>query len=172
MFMQHLCIVHFLPITLPRELQLHGAFCIGSVQLKKKNNLTVLWSDDDDDDCCDGGGAGWWLWWWGYAAWGILPLSQIYKLNKTVSGVFKHWMMYRISKGPPFRLFSICIRNRNLPCLLKRRASAKGASDRESALNNQRVKWQKRLSIGLADSGSDNLGTRNGGSWTRRHCKL
>ena len=60
MFMQHLCIVHFLPITLPRELQLHGAFYIGSVQLKK--NLTVLWSDDDDDDdCCDGSGAGWWL---------------------------------------------------------------------------------------------------------------
>ena len=61
--MQHLYIVHFLPITLPRELQLHGAFYIGSVQLKK--NLIVLWSDDDDD-CCDGGGAGLWLWCWGY----------------------------------------------------------------------------------------------------------
>ena len=52
--------IHFtsLPtcITLPRELQLHGAFYIGSVQLKK--NLIVLWSDDDDE-CCDGGGAGW-----------------------------------------------------------------------------------------------------------------
>ena len=35
MFMQHLCIVHFLPITLSRELQLHGAFYIGSVHLKK-----------------------------------------------------------------------------------------------------------------------------------------
>ena len=58
--------VHSLPITLPRELELHGAFCIGSVQLKK--NLIVLWSDDDDDDCCDGGGAEWWLWWWSYAA--------------------------------------------------------------------------------------------------------
>ena len=69
MFMQHLCMVHILPITLPRELELHGAFCIGSVQLKK--NLIVLWSDDDDDDdddCCDGGGAEWWLWWWSHAA--------------------------------------------------------------------------------------------------------
>ena len=66
MFMQHLCIVFVLPITLPQELQLHGAFYIGNVQLRK--NLIVLWSDDDDDDCCDGGGAGWWLWWWGYAA--------------------------------------------------------------------------------------------------------
>ena len=69
--MQHLCIVHFLPTRLPRELQLHVAFGIGSVQLKK--HLIVLWSDgddddDDDDDCCDGGGAGWWLWWWSYAA--------------------------------------------------------------------------------------------------------
>ena len=69
MFMQHLCMVHILPIMLPRELELHGAFCIGSVQLKKKN-LIVLWSDDDDDDddLCDGGGAEWWLWWWSYAA--------------------------------------------------------------------------------------------------------
>ena len=43
-------------------------------------------------------------------------------------------------------------------------ASAKGASDCESAMNNQRVKWQKRLSTGLADSGPVNLGTRDGGS--------
>ena len=92
----------------------------------EKKNLIVLWSDDDDDDddCCDGGGAGWWLWWWGYVAWGISPLAQINKLNKTVSGVFKHWMLYRISNGSPFRLFSICISNRNPSCLLKRRASA------------------------------------------------
>ena len=64
--MQHLCMVHILPITLPRELELHGAFCIGTMQLKKKNS--VLWSDDDDDDYCYGGGAEWWLWWWSYAA--------------------------------------------------------------------------------------------------------
>ena len=62
--------------------------------------------------------------------------------------------------------------NRNPPCLLKHRASAKGASDRKSAMNNQRVKWQKRLSTGLADSGPVSLSTRDGGSWTRRHCKL
>ena len=142
MFMQHLCMVHILPITLPRELELHGAFCIGSMQ------LIVLWSDDDDDDdCCDGGGAEWVLWWWSYAAWGISPISQINKLNKTVSCVFKHWVLYRISKGSPVRLFSICISNRSPSCFLKRRASAKGASDRESAMNNQRVKWQKWLAL-------------------------
>ena len=129
----------------------------------EKKNLIVLWSDDDDDDddCCDGGGAEWWLWWWSYAAWGISPLSQINKLNKTVSGVFKHRMLYRNSKGSPLRLFSICISNRSPSCFLKPRGSSKGASDRESAMNN--------LSTEFADSGPASLGKRIGESWTRRH---
>ena len=146
------------------------SFLHGEYGIEKTKNLIVLWSDDDDDDdCCDGGGVEWWLWWWSYAAWGISPLSQINKLYKTVSDVFKHWMLYHISEGSPFRLFSICISNRSPSCFLKRRASAKGMSDRESAMNNQRVKWQKWLSTELADSGPVNLGTRDGGSWTRRH---
>ena len=121
----------------------------------------------------------WWLlwWWWCRVVALVVELRSMRditiisnkQLNKTVSGVFKHWMLYRISKGSPFRLFSICISNRSPSCFLKRRASAKGGSDRESAMNNQRVKWQKWFSTELADSGPVNLGTRDGGSWTPRH---